>query len=283
MSEAVLSLPRRNFGGWSAALRGVCLAFVLCLAGCDSQFPGDGPRQGEGPGRRPQALALSAEEEREVGRKAYREVLQEMRGRVLHEDAPEVQRVRQVMQRLIKAAEIEPLQREINLGVRGFHFDWAVNVVRDKQINAFCLPAGKIILFTGILRVMENDDQLATVLAHEMAHALAHHSSERIAREQKQGKSGLAMLSNLSYGRMQESESDHIGLFLMTFAGYEPLQAVRFWMRMERATGDGGAPEFLSDHPSAERRIQDLQRWVPKVRAGKRAFDEGRIAPAKTR
>src|SRR6185369_9484615 len=122
--------------------------------------------RGKGPGHRSQVLALSPEEEREVGQEAYRKVLQEVRGRVLPDDAEEVRRVRQVVGRIAKAASIDSLQREINLEVRGYHFDWEVNVVRDKQINAFCLPAGKMIVYTGILRVAENDDQLATVLGH---------------------------------------------------------------------------------------------------------------------
>src|SRR5262249_4449638 len=149
----------------------------------------------------------------------------------------EVRRVREVTERIKKAAAIEPLQDEINLNLKGYHFDWEVNVVQDRKINAFCLPGGKVIVYTGILQVVENDDQLATVLAHEIAHALAHHGSERIAREQRQGTGGLAMLAGLSYDRMQESEADHIGVFLMTFAGYDPRQAILFWFRMEQATG----------------------------------------------
>jgi predicted Zn-dependent protease len=181
------------------------------------------------------------------------------------------------MARLAKAAEIEPLQREIRLRVRGYRFEWEANVVRDKQVNAFCLPAGKIFVFTGILRVTGADDaSIATVLSHEMAHALAHHASEGVARQQRAGES---VLRGLAYGRMQESEADHIGIFLMTFAGYDPAKAVVFWQRMRQARGaKGGPPEFLSGHPSHETRIRDLQQWAPKARSAKKAFDEGRIA-----
>jgi len=108
-----------------------------------------------------------------------------------------------------------------------------------------------------------------------MAHALAHHGSERVAREE----SGANILRSLSYDRAQESEADHIGLFLMTFAGYEPEQAVDFWERMDSLESRGRPPEFLSDHPSAAHRIRDLRAWAPKAKAAKRAFDEGRIAP----
>src|SRR4029079_6821477 len=130
------------------------------------------------------------------------------------------------------------LQREISLRTKGYRFEWEASVVRDRQVNAFCLPAGEIVVFTGLLPVATTDDQLATVLSHEMAHALAHHVSERVAREQ----SATNILSSLSYDRLQESEADHIGLFLMTFAGYAPDQAVVFWERMHAAAGVGGRP-----------------------------------------
>jgi len=259
----------------------LCLVFFL-NAGCNPQLPMDGRGRGEGPGHRSQKLALTPEEEREVGQQAYHKVLQEVRGRVLPDNAPEARRVQNIMERIEKAASIEPLQREINLNLRGFHFDWAVHVVRDKQVNAFCLPAGKMIVYTGILGVAQNDDQLATVMAHEMAHALAHHGSERVATEQRQGKGGLAMLAGLSYGRQQESEADHIGLFLMTFAGYDPMETVRFWMRMQQAT-TGGPPEILSDHPSTEHRIRDLKRWAPQARAGLEAFKAGKVVSTRQR
>jgi len=114
------------------------------------------------------------------------------------------------------------------------------------------------------------------VLSHEMAHALAHHGSERVAREQEGG----SIFRRLSYDRFQESEADHIGLFIMTFAGYDPDEAVEFWKRMQRAHG-GGLPEILSDHPSDENRVRALREWAPKARAAKRAFDSGRIAPTR--
>jgi predicted Zn-dependent protease len=229
---------------------------------------------GAGPGGRTQPLALSPGQELAVGRRAYREVLDEVGDRLLPEYAPEVRRVRGVVGRLAGAATNEPLQREIMLRVRGYQFEWSADVVRDRQANAFCLPAGRMFVFTGILPVAVSDDQLATVLGHEMAHALAHHASERVARE----NSGASVLRSLSYDRMQESEADHIGVFLMTFAGYDPDQAVAFWERMRTAAG-GSPPEFLSDHPSPEHRTQDLRAWAPKARTAKRAFDEGRIQP----
>jgi predicted Zn-dependent protease len=222
-------------------------------------------------------LALSPSQELAVGRRAYGEVLDDVRGRALPEGSAEARRVRGVMDRIARAAAIELLQREILLRVRGFRFEWEATVVRDRQVNAFCLPAGKMVVYTGILPVAANDDQLATVLGHEMAHALAHHASERVARE----RSAANILRSLSYDRMQESEADHIGLFLMTFAGYDPDQAAAFWERMHAAAGAAGRPpEFLSDHPSDERRVRNLRDWAPRARAAKTAFDDGRVAPA---
>jgi predicted Zn-dependent protease len=223
-------------------------------------------------------LGLRPDEELALGEQAYHEVLRQSRGHVLPGADPRVQRVRGIAKHLVRAAGIRPLQREINLHLAGYHFEWEANVISDRRINAFCLPGGKIAVYTGILPVAESDDQLATVLSHEIAHALAHHSNERVARRES---GGVNLLLDKAFDRRQESEADHIGVFLMTFAGYQPEEAVRFWMNMRRATQSGpGIPEFLSDHPSDERRIQKMKEWVPRALAGKRAFDEGRIAPS---
>jgi len=237
----------------------------------------DEARHGEGPGGREQPLALSPAEELNVGRQAYREVLGEYREQALPSSDQRTIRVRQIVDRLAAAARIEPLQREINLRLGGYTFEWEVTVVRERQANAFCLPAGKMVVFTGILPIAATDAQLATVLSHEMAHALAHHGSERVARE----RSGGGVLGKLKYDRFQESEADKIGIFLMPFAGYNPDEAVEFWRRMRSLSGGGEPPEFLSDHPNHETRIKQLQAWAPRARAAKQAFDEGRVAPTR--
>jgi predicted Zn-dependent protease len=186
--------------------------------------------------------------------------------------------VRSIARRIVRAAGIRPLQREINLQLQGYRFEWEANVIEDRQINAFCLPGGKIAVYTGILPVAQNDDQVATVLSHEVAHALAHHSNERVTL-QESGRVGV--LTQKAFSRQQEAEADHIGVFLMTFAGYDPEEAIRFWVRMSEANQAGGRiPEILSDHPSDAERVRAMQQWVPMARAGKRAFDEGHIAPS---
>src|SRR5262249_10939064 len=151
-------------------------------------------------------------QELELGREAYREVLDQYRGRILPANRPEAERARNVAARIVRAAGIRPLQREINLHVRGYRYEWEVHVIRSGQVNAFALPGGKIVVFTAILQVTEDDNQLATVLSHEIAHVLAHHASERVAREQS-GVAGL--LRRKAFDRAQESEADHFGVFLM--------------------------------------------------------------------
>jgi predicted Zn-dependent protease len=263
-------LPR--FQTWSSLLGVVVL---LACAGCEVDLPNE---PGEGPGHRAQRLGLLPEQELDLGEQAYHEVLRESRGRILPADDPRVQRVRGIAKRIVRAAGILPLQREINLQLAGYRFDWQVNVISDRRINAFCLPGGKMAVYTGIFPVAENDDQLATVMSHEIAHALAHHSNERVSRRES---GGVNVLLDKAFDRRQESEADHIGVFLMTFAGYQPEEAIRFWVNMQRANPGGpGIPEFLSDHPSDERRMQNMREWVPRALAGKKAFDEGRISPS---
>ena len=246
----------------------VCLLALAAAAGC-----GDG-MQGGGPGHRFQPLALTPAEELELGRQAYAEILGQF---TVVEAGPDVERVGRVSRRIAKAVEIEPLQREINLNLARYRFEWQYSVLRTEQINAFCLPGGKIGVFTGLLRVVQSDDQLAAVIAHEVAHALAHHASERIAREREMG-SGLL---SLAFDRRQESEADHIGLFLMTFAGYDPQQAVTFWQAMEAIHRRGARlPAILSNHPSDAQRERQLQEWVPLSKAAKKAYEAGHVVPA---
>lgn len=259
-------LPRKvhpNF--WLGVL------MLVLMAGCFA------PPAGTGPGRREQPLALTPSQELQIGRKAYREILQNA---PVIESGDQVEQVRRVSERIAQAVQIEPLQREINLQLEGYQFEWEYSVVQEDQANAFCLPGGKIVVLTGLLDIVKSDDQLAAVIAHEVAHALAHHASERIARERTVGRG----LLSLSYNRQQETEADHIGLFLMTFAGYDPHAAAQFWEAMQNAHGGQlRLPEIISDHPNDTRRMQQLQAWVGPAKAAKQAFDEGRILPAEQR
>lgn len=246
----------------------LCMFVLVLLTGCFA------PPAGTGPGRREQPLALTPSQELQIGRKAYREILQNA---PVIESGEQVEQVRRVSERIARAVRIEPLQREINLQLDGYQFEWEYSVVRENQANAFCLPGGKIVVLTGLLDIVKSDGQLAAVIAHEVAHALAHHASERIARQRTVGRG----LLSLSYNRQQETEADHIGLFLMTFAGYDPNEAVEFWEEMQSAhVGQLHLPEIISDHPNDKRRMQQLQAWVGPAIAAKQAFDAGRILPA---
>lgn len=254
------------------------LVAVVILTGPGCAPPGE--EGGSGPGHRRQILGLTPEQEYDLGQKAYRQILAEARQKdaLLPANSQKVDLVRRVGERIVKAVENKPLQREINLHLEGYRFDWQFNVIRSKQVNAFCLPGGRVCVYTGLLAIVNNDDQLATVLSHEIAHALAHHANERITTEES-GR--VNWLFRQAYDRQQESEADHIGLFLMTFAGYDPEQALMFWQRMERVSQGGQLPEILSNHPSDRRRIAQMRTWIPQAEAAKQAFDHHRIAPAR--
>jgi predicted Zn-dependent protease len=266
-------------------------------------------QRGEGPGHRAQNLALTPAQELSLGRQAYEEILGKARqaGTLLPENSEEVRRVKEVGERIVaQGVNNEPLQREINLAVKNYYFEWRFNVIRENQVNAFCLPAGKVVVYTGLLDMVRRSDKpkdwLATVLGHEIAHALAHHASERLAREGMFHRAveaavnrtlggmnpetrkrligllaGGADIFGRAYDRKQESEADHIGVFLMTFAEYDPDQAIRFWDTMRKLSeGRRRPPEILSTHPSDAVRVQQLRRWVPYAKAAYRTYKEGK-------
>jgi metalloendopeptidase OMA1, mitochondrial len=245
-----------------------CLATLVACGGMVPQPPEGG--EGEGPGHRPQRLALSPQQELRLGEQAYAEVLQKYHDRIVR-TGKEAEAIKEVGERIVRAAEIKPLQKEINLHFDERYMRWEFTLIDDRQVNAFCLPGGKVVVFTGLFQIVRNKDELAAVMGHEIGHALAHHTSERIYRNPGHGLSGLA------FERAQEAEADHIGLFLMTFAGYRPEACIELWEDMGRRGGKQ-APEILSDHPSDARRIAQMKEWVPHAEAALRAYKEGRIA-----
>ena len=169
------------------------------------------------------------------------------------------------------------------------NYAWEFNLVQDNQVNAWCMPGGKIVVYEGLLPVTQNEASLAIVLGHEIAHAVAKHSAERLSNEYK-NQYGTAILSAVVQGagvsegtqqlialgqslggalwtsgfsRKQESEADHMGLIFAAMAGYDPQVAISFWQRMAaQGSGSGG---LFSDHPSDEKRIQDIQGWMPEA------------------
>ena len=171
------------------------------------------------------------------------------------------------------------------------NFAWEFNVVDDpKTVNAFCMPGGKVVVYTGILPVTQNEDALAVVMGHEIAHALSNHGNERmsqglvaqlgltslqVALAQKPSQTSSLLLAAagagaqvgilLPFSRKHESEADEIGLYLMTMAGYNPSAAVPFWDRMNKM-GGSRPPEFLSTHPDPAKRSQRLKELIPRAR-----------------
>jgi len=169
-------------------------------------------------------------------------------------------------------------------------YAWEFNLVESKEVNAWCMPGGKVVFYTGILPVCENETGIAVVMGHEVAHAVAKHGSERMSQSLLTEMGGAALSAALSskpqqtqqlwmsafglgaqygvllpYGRNQESEADHLGLIFLAMAGYDPHQAVNFWQRMSAHSGGQAPPEFMSTHPSDETRIRQIQQWLPEA------------------
>ncbi len=227
---------------------------------------------------------LPADKEVALGVQAYNEVLKDAR---VIRSGPIVTQVRSVTNRLVKATSNPQFLEHFTLP--DVPFRWQVEVVQSKEVNAFCLPGGKMVVYTGILPVCETEAGLATVMAHEISHALARHGNARMT-QQKMVEVGLAGVSAglgdmdpqqrqqvlrvlnagskfgiLAYSRKHESQADRIGIYLMAAAGFDPKEAVKFWERMKARAGGGRTPEFASTHPSHETRIRDLVNLVPRA------------------
>ena len=272
--RAVLALGVRGARGICVAL-GAGAAFGLLggLAGC-YRAPGTA---------RDQLIFFSEEKELQFGLTAYREVLRQAR----LSDNPEINEQIQRVGKRIAAVANKP------------EYEWEFAVIDDeKMVNAFCLPGGKVAVFTGILKHTKNDAGLATVMGHEIAHALQRHGVERMSRSildqiAQLGALGAAAAGHssgpaiqgllgaygvnvsLPFNRKQESEADYIGLRLMAQAGYDPHEAVPFWERMSGCPrqmidklcfrSQHAIPEFLSTHPSDITRIKQIEAWLPEV------------------
>jgi predicted Zn-dependent protease len=252
-----------------AALRPLPLALLLAiaLAGC-RRVPVS---------QRPQFLMLPESREIALGASAYEEVLaKEPRS----QNQQYIDIVNRVGQRIAKATEVQ-------------HYQWEFTVVASEAQNAFCLPGGKVVIYEGILPVCQNEAGLAVVMSHEIAHAVARHGGERMSQgfivDGAQRAVGWAMSDAsaatrdranqafgtaanygvvLPYSRKHESEADSMGLVFMAKAGYDPREAPRFWQRFAAASaGAGKPPEFLSTHPSDDRRAKDLEAQMEKALA----------------
>ncbi len=224
-------------------------------------------------------VGMNPQQEEALGIQSYQQVLQQ-EGANRISSGPEVDMVTRVARRLAAAAAEKS----------NVQYQWEVSVIRSNEVNAFCLPGGKIVVYTGILPIAQGESGLATVLGHEMAHATSHHGAERMYRQQmtqalemgaqgslqnmdvQQQATAMAVIgavgrygANLPFSREQESEADHIGLLYMARAGYDPHEALEFWKRMAEQTSRGAPPQFASDHPSNGQRIQQIEGWMPQA------------------
>ncbi len=220
-------------------------------------------------------VALSPQQEETLGLQSYREILSQSE---TIQSGPEHDMVVRVAERLARAT-----------GDAAKDFKWQVSLIRSPQANAFCLPGGKIAVFTGILPHTRNEAGLAAVMGHEMAHAIARHGSQRLLRtsmaqtlmagaqfslsdmDPRQRQAVMAAIGAgaqygvlLPFSREHELEADQMGLLYMARAGYDPREAISFWERMGNAGGQQ-PPEFASTHPSHGTRIEQLREFMPKA------------------
>ena len=222
---------------------------------------------------------VPADEIEGAATKEYAQLLADARakGALAQPGNPQLQRLRGIAARLV------PQAAQWNDRARQWH--WEVNLLGSNQINAFCMPGGKIAFYTGILDQLKlTDDEVAMIMGHEMAHALREHARARIAKSQGTGTLlslgaqllGLGQLGDvaasigtqlltLRFSREDETDADLVGLELAARGGYDPQAAVSLWQKMEQSGGGSSGPSFLSTHPSGPQRIQQLQANVPKV------------------
>jgi len=255
------------------ALFGLLAALALMSCGTTEQAPVTG---------RSQTMLVSEKEVIDESGKAYGEVLAKYRKEgKLDTSAADLQRVRAVVNRIVPQA--------VALRPETGKWAWEVHVAQLKTINAWCMAGGKMMVYSGLVDTLKlSDDELAGVLGHEISHAIAKHQQERISYERKRELITLpfsvaaklflpidptSTLSQLAFGlpftREQEAEADRIGLTLMTRAGYDPNAMVTLFEKFKAQAKGGGAPEFLSTHPSDESRIENIRQIIqsdPEIR-----------------
>jgi predicted Zn-dependent protease len=238
------------------------------------------------------------EEEAQLGAQAYQQVQGEAaaQGALLSPDAPESKQIREIASRLVE--KVQPVAADLAAAnqqqapVDFQHFNWDVSVIDSQEANAFCLPGGKMAVYTGLFPVAQNSDAMAVVMGHEIAHALLRHGSQRIAQQKlvqvgqmaagvalggmdpQQQQAMMAALGAgaqygfiLPYGRSHETQADEVGLMLAAAACFNPREAIPLWERMSELGGGARPPEFASTHPDPANRIQTLQSLMPQAEA----------------
>ncbi len=218
-------------------------------------------------------------------------------------DMAQTERTREMGKRIASATE--RYLRSIGHTEDIRYFRWEFNLIASNQVNAFCMPGGKIVVYEGILPVARTDDELATVIAHEVAHAVAKHSNERLSQAILRQYGGQALgqilsgssagaqvvgnilynvggklIFELPYSRKQEYEADQIGLYLMALAGYDYHNAPNLWVKMASRSGGGNQSEVISSHPNDQNRIKAIREEIPRVEAFMRSG--GKVVPTAT-
>jgi len=203
-------------------------------------------------------------------------------------DQAKTQMVRNVGARIQKA--VEKYMTDENMSSRLKDYDWEFNLIENEQANAWCMPGGKVVVYTGLLPITKDDNGLAVVMGHEIAHAIAHHGDERMSQGLIASLGSVALSSALKtkpeetqrlwmtafgvgaqfgvllpYSRVHESEADRLGLIFMAMAGYDPGNAVGFWERMTKMNNSAKIPELLSSHPSDQKRIANIKALLPEA------------------
>jgi predicted Zn-dependent protease len=220
-----------------------------------------------------------------MSKEQYAQVLKENQ---LSSNQQQVEMVKRVGTKIQKAVEAYMAEKGRSAELKDFA--WEFNLIQDdKTVNAWCMPGGKVAFYTAIMPICADENGVAVVMGHEVAHAIANHGAERMSQQMaaQMGLNvlGAAMGQNptqtkdlfmqavgmgtnigmLKFSRAHESEADHMGLIFMAMAGYDPNGAPKFWERMSAGSGGQQPPEFMSTHPSHETRIKDLQNWTPEA------------------
>ena len=237
--------------------------------------------------------SISAQDEKALGLQAYQQILAQERP--VDPNSQISQQVRAIAQRLIaKIPEVEDALAAEH-GMKAEHieksFDWDVTVLQSDQANAFCLPGGKMAVYTGLVPVAKNADAMAVVMGHEITHALLRHGAQRMTEQklaqmgqmagamsgmdQQQIQTAMAVYGygrSLPYARKQESQADEMGLMLAAAACFNPEEAVPLWERMSSASDGQAPPEFASTHPASATRIENLKALMPKALEYRKRF-----------
>lgn len=233
---------------------------------------------------RKQINLVSDSEMNSMSLTSYKEFLTENKSKVMT-SGPQVDVVKRVGSKIAIAVEQYMKDNKMEAAIK--NFQWEFNVVQDNTVNAWCMPGGKVVVYTGILNVAKTEAELAVVMGHEIAHAVAKHGSERMSQGLLQEFGGAVLsqalsqkseltqnlfmtaygagsnlLGMLPYSRLHESEADKLGLIFMAMAGYNPEAAITFWQKMSEGNKNAG-PEFLSTHPSDNTRINQIKEYLP--------------------